>query len=387
MYPPHHLGGYELMWHSAVARMRDAGHELRVLTSDYRADTVDPDVLEGPDVHRELAWYWHDHGFPRIGLRARLALERANAAVLGRHLSDHRPDAVNWWAMGGMSLSLIELVRQAGLPAAGAVVDDWMWYGPRVDAWQRVAARAGPLRGVLGRLAGVPGRVDLGAAGEWVFVSETTRRHAVEQAGWRLPRTRVAHAGIDREAFPAAPASEWGGRLLCVGRIDPRKGVATAILALAELPEMRLDVIGPGDPAHRAELEQLVTTHGLAGRVSFRRVSRTRLPLEYAMADAVLFPVQWEEPWGLVPLEAMAVGRPVVATGAGGSGEYLRDGENSLIYSPAGDPASLAAAIGRLASSPGLRDSLRTGGFATVESLPMNLFDDAVIAALEEALR
>ena len=46
----------------------------------------------------------------------------------------------------------------------------------------------------------------------------------------------------------------------------------------------------------------------------------------------VVFPVRWEEPWGLVPIEAMARGRPVVATGRGGSGEYLRDGENCVLF-------------------------------------------------------
>ncbi len=59
------------------------------------------------------------------------------------------------------------------------------------------------------------------------------------------------------------------------------------------------------------------------------------MPAELAAADALLFPVQWEEPWGLVPLEAMASGTPVVATGTGGSGEYLRDGDNCLVYATA----------------------------------------------------
>ena len=58
----------------------------------------------------------------------------------------------------------------------------------------------------------------------------------------------------------------------------------------------------------------------------------------YREHDAVLFPVRWDEPWGLVPLEAMGSGCPVVATGRGGSGEYLRDGENCLLVPPA-DPA------------------------------------------------
>ena len=74
-----------------------------------------------------------------------------------------------------------------------------------------------------------------------------------------------------------------------------------------------------------------------------------RSPAAYAAADAVLFPVSWEEPWGLVPLEAMAVGRPVLASRAGGGpAEYLRAGENCL-HSPddaAGWPRTCAARRG-----------------------------------------
>src|SRR5919205_347440 len=91
MYPPHHLGGYELMWRSAVGHLRDSGHEVRVLTTDYRALAPDPSTPDEAGVSRELLWYWRDHAFPRLGIRARLALERHNAGVLSRHLDELRP--------------------------------------------------------------------------------------------------------------------------------------------------------------------------------------------------------------------------------------------------------------------------------------------------------
>jgi glycosyltransferase involved in cell wall biosynthesis len=119
--------------------------------------------------------------------------------------------------------------------------------------------------------------------------------------------------------------------------------------------------------------------------VAFTRPARDAVPAAYAAADAVLFPVVWEEPWGLVPLEAMASARPVVATGAGGSGEYLRDGENCLLFSPRDDPAALAAAVRRLAGDEGLRDRLRAAGLATAESLSEESFNEAIRAAIERA--
>ena len=103
-----------------------------------------------------------------------------------------------------------------------------------------------------------------------------------------------------------------------------------------------------------------------------------------AAADAILFPVTWNEPWGLVPLEAMATGRPVIATGTGGSGEYLRDGENALLVPP-GDAGALAEAVKRLAADPDLRAHLRAGGLTTARRYSQAAFEDRVIAVLERA--
>lgn len=334
MYPPHHLGGYELMWRSAVAHLRDWGHEVRVLTTGYRAPGPDPTTPEDAGVFRELRWYWHDHAFPRLSSRELIALERHNSAALRRHVEDLRPDVVNWWAMGGMSLSLLEQAHRAGLPAAATVVDDWLLYGPEVDAWSRRSRRLRPLRTAIERLVGVPVRIELERSAKWLFASETLRRR-VRAAGWEMRETTVAYPGIDQGLFRGArePRADWGWRLLYCGRIDERKGIDTAIQGLAHMPgDTTLTVLGGGDEGHLAELRRLANRLGVADRVSFMRRPRSELPAAYAQADATLFPVRWEEPFGLVPLESMAMGTPVVATGRGGSGEYLRDGENCVLF-------------------------------------------------------
>jgi SAM-dependent methyltransferase len=117
----------------------------------------------------------------------------------------------------------------------------------------------------------------------------------------------------------------------------------------------------------------------LAERVTFGEVDRQGLRAHYEAADVVVFPVEWEEPFGLVPLEAMASGTPVVATGLGGSGEFLVDGYNCLLVPP-GRPEQLAAAVRRLAGDPELRYRLRQGGEATAAELTV----DRLAAVLEE---
>jgi glycogen(starch) synthase len=383
MYPPHSLGGYEVTWRAGVAALRAAGHRVRVLTTDFRLAGAAGEE-EDDEVHRELRWYWSDHAFPRLGHRDRLRLERHNARVLARHLDEIRPDVVDWWAMGGMSLGLVEAVRRRGIPAVGVVGDDWMVYGPSVDGWQRAARRAGPLRRPIESVTGLPTSVDLGAAATWLFNSEATRAAALE-TGVELPRSEVVHPGVDLDLLTPAPEREWEGRLLFLGRLDPRKAPHVAIDALEHLPGATLRIVGGGDRDYLAELHERAERGGVRDRVEFARLGRHEVRGAYAGADALLFPSLWEEPWGLVPLEAMAVGVPVVATGSGGSGEYLRDGENCLIYRPRDDPRALAAAVGRLAVDAGLRRALRAGGFETAGRHPASAYERAHLEAVERA--
>jgi glycogen(starch) synthase len=378
LYPPHYAGGYELMWRSWVEHARGAGHVVRVLASDERTGASGPD---DPDVHRELQRYWSGGGPRRLGAHERLRLERANAATLRRHLDAFRPDVVAWWGMGGMALSIVEQVRRAGLPAVAFVMDDWLTYQPPGDAWLRVFARRPRLGRVVERLTGIPTRVDFAAAATYVFVSETLRRQ-----GPPLPRTAVEPSGVEDAFVDPRPPRPWSWRLLSVGRIDPRKGIATAIEALVELPEATLTIAGSGPEALLAELRALAERLGVAARVEFvGAVARAELPALYEAHDAVVFPVIWEEPWGLVPLEGMALGRPVVASGRGGSSEYLRDGENCLLHE-AEDPASLAAAVRRLAADEALRERLLAGGLHAASHYTESRFDEAAQAQLLAAM-
>ena len=386
MYPPHHFGGYELMWRSAMLHLEASGHHALVLTTDVDTGTDEPD---DPNVFRDLRWYWREHEFPRLPLRERVGIERHNARVLDRHVREFQPDVVSWWAMGGMSLSLIERVRRRGLPAVGFVVDDWLDYGRKVDGWSRGFVRRPEVVARAAELAtGVPARLDLERAGRYVFVSETTRARARE-AGVDPPDTGIAHGGIDTSFLDGGPAPErdWAWDLVYVGRLDPRKGVDTAVAALRHLPdEATLRLVGGWDEQEERRLRDIAAEEGVADRVRFdgQRNSRAEVRDAYDGADVVLFPVRWEEPWGLVPLEAMARGRPVVASGRGGSKEYLRDGENALI-APADEPDALAAAVRRLAAEPDLRARLREGGLATARQHTEPRYNEAVLRELEAA--
>lgn len=380
MYPPHHYGGYELVWRSAVQHLRERGHEVRVLTTDTRTEATDADP---PGVYRDLRWHLRDAEFQRLGLRDRIAMVRHNHAQLERHLAELKPDVVGWWSMGGLNLTMLETVRRRGLPAVAFIHDDWLDYGLWADPWLNLFGGRRMLAAPLGeRLLGLPTTVDFDAAATWLFGSERTRQHAAG-LGHRLGRTGVAQLGIDTIFLDPAPPQEWTWRLLYVGRLDPRKGVDTAVEAMAALPsEATLELIGGWDSREEDRLRALANQHGVGKRVYFAgQLGRARIAHAYARADVALFPVRWEEPWGLVPLEAMGKGRPVVATGRGGSAEYLRNGENCVLFE-AGDPAALVAALQRLAADPELRGRLREEGLRTAARFTEPLYNAAVERAL-----
>jgi glycogen synthase len=383
MYPPHHYGGYELVWRSTVEHLRARGDEVRVLTTDTNTGATEPDA---PDVHRELRWRLRDAQFEKASRRVRIAEACHNHRVLDRHLNDMRPDVVAWWAMGGLTLTLLESVRERGVPAVAFVLDDWLDYGLWADPWTHMlrGRRSRAVRAVAA-LARVPATVDFDGAASYVFCSERTRRHALEQ-GHGLERTSVANLGIHPDYLDPAPAREWGWRLLYVGRLDPRKGVDTAIEALPHVPdEARLELIGGWDTREEDRLCALAGELGVEERVVFGgQRDRPEILRAYAECDAVIFPVRWEEPWGLVPLEAMGRGRPVAATGRGGSGEYLVDGGNCVLFE-AGDASALAEALKRLADDPELRRRLYDGGLETAAKYTEPLYNEAVERALREA--
>jgi glycosyltransferase involved in cell wall biosynthesis len=385
LYPPAATGGYERIWAATMAALGAAGHETRVLTTMPAGGTAIEDGDE-PAVARELRWYWRDFDWPRLSPPARLAIERHNRDVLRRHLRAFAPDVVSWWGMGGMSLSLVEQVRRAGVPAVGVVADAWMTYGPVRDGWTRAWSTRPRRARVAERLSGVPARPDLGAGARWLFISRFVREAAVA-AGVSLRAEGLAHPGVDPARFPPSPVRPWAWRLLYAGRVEPVKGVATAIRALADLPaEAHLTIDGPGPEVHLEELRALAIGCGVQSRVRFTCSVPAAMGAAYAAADAVVFPVTWDEPWGLVPLEAMAVGRPVVATGTGGSREYLSDGENCLLF-PADDPRTLAARLRRLAGDPALRERVVEGGRRTAATYTEAAFEATVVDALAAACR
>lgn len=225
---------------------------------------------------------------------------------------------------------------------------------------------------LLSRVLGGP-RVILGChgedfyAGDWLLARYVDaavscsqfNAHTVAARYTTMPR--VIFNGIDTTLFrPVTPdptLHHYGAHLLLyVGRLQPWKGVDTAIAALPHIPGATLLIVGDGE--ERSRLEQLTHTAGLSQRVQFLgALPRTELPRIYSSVDLLLATSFASETFGISLVEAQACGLPVVATRFGGFPEVVDEGRTGLLVPPR-DPQALADAVRSLLENPTQRAAM-----------------------------
>jgi glycosyltransferase involved in cell wall biosynthesis len=221
------------------------------------------------------------------------------------------------------------------------------------------------------------------------LVPSTAVLRQVRAHGFR--RVRWWWRGIDTERFrptlrdPAMRARLSGGHpedflALYVGRIAKEKGVEQLRDPLSRMGGVRLALVGGGP-----ELEQIRKLYAGTPTVFTGFLDGDELVSAFASADALLFP-STNETFGLVALEAMACGLPVIAGMRGGLVDILEPGVNALICDPA-DPHSIAACVSQLQRSPELRAQLREGAIAHARRRSWRATMDQLIDYYELAMR
>lgn len=190
------------------------------------------------------------------------------------------------------------------------------------------------------------------------------------EMGVPVERTTIVPCGIDLTRFkPSGPVADTSERprILSIGRLVERKGVDTLIAALAEVPEAELVVAG-GPPRRRgnsdpelARLADVAARAGVDDRVRFYgRVAHEDTPALYRSADVVVS-AAWYEPFGTVPLEAMACGVPPVVTAVGGHLDTVEDGVTGCLVPPK-RPDVLAECLRQLLANPSWRTRMGRAG-------------------------
>ncbi len=190
----------------------------------------------------------------------------------------------------------------------------------------------------------------------------------------------IIPCGVDVDHFNAVDRTQarrtlgWGSDekvVFYVGRFDRRKGIETLVRAAAQLEGRVRLVIGGGHTPGQSDgieferIRGLVHELGISDRTVFAgRLSQEDLPTYYTAADVCVVPSHYE-PFGLVAIEAMACGTPVVASEVGGLCYSIVDGETGLLV-PARNSERFAQAIGTLLSDDQLRQRLGRAGIQRI---------------------
>jgi L-malate glycosyltransferase len=205
------------------------------------------------------------------------------------------------------------------------------------------------------RRAGLAARYLPSFIARTVCVSDNLRVFFRETLGVRENRLTLVYNGIDvarfRSEHPAFPDKVAQRTIGCIARLTEAKDHGNLLAAFAEVVKLRgpLRLVLVGDGELRGAIEQMVAELGISAYVDLLG-SRDDIPELLSRMDIFVLPSK-REGFPVAILEAMAAGRPVVATEVGGVCEVITSGENGIIV-PAGDSAKLAQALLRLLDDP-----------------------------------
>jgi glycosyltransferase involved in cell wall biosynthesis len=194
---------------------------------------------------------------------------------------------------------------------------------------------------------------------DWVAATCTDEVFELARLGRPRSRISVIPCGVDLARFCPEPVVEHDGprRIVSVGRFVPRKGFDVLIQAMPAVPDAELVIVGGpdssalADDAEAQRLSALAGELGVADRVRLcGSVSRAEMPAVLRRADVVAC-TPWYEPFGIVPVEAMACGVPVLATAVGGMLDTVVDGMTGLLVPPK-DSSACAAGLNWMLSDP-----------------------------------
>jgi glycosyltransferase involved in cell wall biosynthesis len=358
-YPPGHIGGFEENCHDVTQCLRTLGHEVTVLTSDGASETAgDGSVRRALRLLRRYS----PEGPPRpLESIDQLRVDVHNSRILTSVVDELSPDSVVFWNGEGLSRAVLAAVPPR-IPTAFYALD--LWLATRIA--RETASSPPAIRAIYrigaGRLGASTGPIP---TANIVFCSEALASQFAER-GINPGNSEVIHLGIPLDDFVSADSTPGGrdstdesNRLLFVGRIGPEKGLLTLIEALSKVrthhgfQRATLTIAGKiSDHSFGVELEGAIAEARLGPNVHIvGGIPRVELPSLYTTHHLLVLPSTWVEPFGLVLVEAMACGLPVLAPDRGGPAEIVHDGYNGTLFK-AGDPRDLADKIERCLSNP-----------------------------------
>jgi phosphatidyl-myo-inositol alpha-mannosyltransferase len=353
-------GGVQVHVRELSAHLRQLGHEVHILAPGRQRGRRDGVLIVGRAVPVR-----------GNGSVARISFGPQVASAVGRALRDVVPDIIHVHEPLVPSVSM-HAVLQANAPVV-ATFHSNVGRERTSSLWFRLAVPM--IRPVWNRIA------------RRIAVSEAARHSVCSRMG--DGNLAIVPNGVDVSRFAnAAPAQLPAGRhLLFVGRLEERKGFPIAVDAFGQLaranPDLRLLVIGDG--SERDAVDRLDA--GVRARVDMLgRVDDDRLASYLKAADVYIGPATGGESFGIVLAEAMAAGKPIVASDIDGYRDVARDGLEALLVAP-GDAAALVTAIREVLDDRRLAKSLGEAGARRANEFDWDTVSQRVLSVYQDVAR
>jgi glycosyltransferase involved in cell wall biosynthesis len=226
-------------------------------------------------------------------------------------------------------------------------------------------------------------------ADKTIAISEHSKRQLTDVYRIDKEKIELIPHGVDTDRFHPceeqhAAVSDDKTTLLFVGRLGARKGLDLALRSLAQVDDDNLEFVIAGTGRHEDYLSKLVDQFGLSEQVRFLGyVPESELSLLYSSADVFVLPSKYEG-FGLVVLEAMSCGTPVIGVSAGGIPTAIGDGDAGIVVDRS--VADLANAI-REASSPVWREQAHLAALERAQSMSWDHVGQSVDKLYNECLQ
>ncbi len=364
LYPPHILGGYEILCAQVVQYLKERGHVVHVLTSDHKSSVCDSEVTRTLQVYQPFD---KSATFMRM---ARAATAKHNGKQTAIQIQKHQPDVIFIWSLLRLTPAPAKISEKSGVPVVYTFNDE------NITSFLSHPFGLSPKKCAhwfLDKFIMPDITLDGLECSYSTCISKILKRNIIAK-GLSIEASRIIYQGIPIERFPKKEGDVKVHdpiKILYAGQLHAYKGVHTILAALgilqtrAEIPAFTLTIVGKGPEDYTRRLHDEAAKIGSSVKF-LGLVSHTEMPAIYREHDLFVFPSIWEEPFGLTHLEAMASGLPVVSTTNGGQGEFLRDEENSLVFPPE-DESALSNQLSRLMTDHTLYAKLVENGRTTVE--------------------
>jgi glycogen synthase len=328
------IGGVEVLSNHLIQSLQGQGHEFCVVTSHInRQDLVEPLDIPPAPIHR----------FPFRSAFANHDLSKIKEIVstLDEIFHTFKPDLIHLNSQG-ISLFFLELVLKNNPSLLIPLI--FSLHSP-VRPPNLKINRRNPVNDLLMRCLFRASRVT--AVSQAVFQDVTTTPAIA-------PRTSLILNGLPLPNLEPTPLPFDPPQLLCIGRVVLEKGFDLVVSALVQLrinfPEIRLIVAGNGPEL--LPLHQQIAALGISSAVDLLGwTSPEQIPALINTCTAVIMPSRWEEPFGLVALQAAQMARPIIASKVGGLPEVVVNQITGLLVEP-DDLDGLTTAISTLLKKP-----------------------------------